>query len=39
MAIIDKNASNWYIVDQDEDVFIGMSLPIEFDYGNPTKTT
>ena len=40
MAIVDKNINNWFNVDRDQDVFIGLSLPIQFDeYGHPTKTT
>ncbi len=39
MAIVDKNNKNWYVVDRDEDTFIGMSLPLTFDGDNPTKTT
>tara|TARA_R100000700_G_C3136283_1_gene119643 strand:- start:410 stop:847 length:438 start_codon:yes stop_codon:yes gene_type:complete len=39
LAIVDKNNKNWYVVDRDEDTFIGMSLPLTFDGDNPTKTT
>ena len=39
MAIIDKNSSNWYLVDQDQDQFIGLSFPLVFDNTASTKTT
>ena len=39
MAIIDKNANNWYNVDKDEDKFIGFTFPLEFSGDNPSKTT
>ena len=39
MAIIEKNDKNWYIVDRDEDTFIGLTLPLTFDGDNPSKTT
>ena len=41
MAIIDKNINNWYNVDRDEDVFIGINLPLILDNGQEasSKTT
>ena len=39
MAIIDKNSSNWYLVDQDQDQFIGLSFPLVFDNTASTKKT
>ena len=41
MAIIEKNAENWYGVDRDVDTFIGLQLPIILDNGQEasTKTT
>ena len=41
MAIIDKNQQNWLLVDQDQDQFIGLTLPFYLDNGDiaSTKTT
>ena len=41
MAIIEKNQQNWYVVDRDEDTFIGITLPLILDNGQEasTKTT
>jgi len=41
LAIIEKNAENWYGVDRDVDTFIGLQLPIILDNGQEasTKTT
>ena len=41
MAIIDKTQQNWLLVDQDQDQFIGFSLPLYLDNGDiaSTKTT
>ena len=39
MAIIDKNHNNWYLVDQDVDQFIGLSLPLVFNDQASTRTT
>ena len=41
MAIIDKNTKNWFLVDEDEDQFIGLTLPLILDSGElaSTKTT
>jgi phage baseplate assembly protein W len=38
MAILDKSKSPW-VADRDDNQFIGVSLPLEFDGNNPTKTT
>jgi len=38
MAIIDRNAT-WYQIDQDEEVSIGISLPLSLSDVNSTKTT
>ena len=38
MAIIDRNAS-WYQIDKDEEVSIGISLPLSLSDVNSTKTT
>ncbi len=41
MAIIKKTEKNWLLVDQDEDQFIGFTLPLYLDNGDraSTKTT
>tara|TARA_R100001082_G_C4345546_1_gene152123 strand:- start:37 stop:477 length:441 start_codon:yes stop_codon:yes gene_type:complete len=39
MAIVNKDAQNWYGVDKDEDKFIGFTFPLNFDGTNPSKTT
>ncbi len=41
MAIIDKKASQWYLVDRDDDQYIGLKWPFVLDNGNlsATKTT
>ncbi len=41
MAIVDKNTNNWFNVDRDEDVFIGIQLPFVMGNGQEasTKTT
>ena len=41
MAIVPANANNWFIVDKDEDQFIGLNLPIVLDNGElaSTRTT
>ena len=41
MAIVDKNAQNWFNVDRDEDQFVGLQLPLVLDNGElaSTKTT
>ena len=41
MAIIDKNTKNWFLVDEDENQFIGLTLPLVLDSGElaSTKTT
>ena len=38
MAILDKSKSPW-VADRDDNQFIGLSLPLEFDNDNPTKET
>ena len=39
MAIVNKDAQNWYGVDKDEDKFIGFTFPFNFDGTNSSKTT
>ena len=41
MAIIDKNHNKWFIDDKDENVFIGLKIPMALDNGSEasTKTT
>ena len=41
MAIVKKTEKNWLLVDQDEDQFIGLTLPLYLDNGDiaSTKTT
>tara|TARA_Y100000310_G_scaffold322276_1_gene381131 strand:+ start:266 stop:706 length:441 start_codon:yes stop_codon:yes gene_type:complete len=41
VAIVDKNTNNWFNVDRDEDVFIGIQLPFVMGNGQEasTKTT
>jgi len=41
MAIVDKTSKNWYAVDTDDDIFIGIQLPFVMDNGQlaSTKTT
>ena len=41
MAIVDQKASQWYLVDRDEDQYIGLKWPFVLDNGNlaSTKTT
>ena len=41
MAVVDPKHSSQYLVDQDEDQFIGLSLPLILDNGAnaSTKTT
>ena len=41
MAIVDQKASSWYLVDRDEDQYIGLRWPFILDNGNlaSTKTT
>ena len=38
MAIVDKNSKNWYKVDRDEDVFIGLKLPFVMGNGLDAST-
>ena len=38
MAIVDTDASKWYVPDQDEDQFIGLQLPIILDNGQEAST-
>ena len=38
MAILDRSQSPW-VADRDQDQFLGISLPLEFDMNNPTRTT
>lgn len=41
MAIVDQKASQWYLVDRDDDQYIGLKFPFILDNGNlaSTKTT
>ena len=41
MAIVDKDVKNWFVNDRDEDIFIGLQLPLVLDNGElaSTKTT
>ena len=38
MAILDKSKNPW-VADRDDNQFIGISLPFEFNNDNPTRTT
>ena len=38
MAIVDTDASKWYVPDQDEDQFIGLQLPINLENGQEAST-